>query len=91
MQRQRQARSKRRNCEVESSKVGEEEDTTNQEDNDAHMKSQHSTRGRAGATTDTASELLSVGPRCLEDLGQGKGNADLGGAFLSDALTEEER
>jgi hypothetical protein len=81
--------------EVESSKVGEEDNTTNQEDNtDAQYEKSYSTRGRAGATpTDTASEPLERLARdALSDLAKEKETPiSAGASFLSDALTEEER
>jgi hypothetical protein len=79
--------------EVES-KVGEEGDTTNQEDNtDAQYEKSYSTRGRAGATTDTASEPLERLARdALSDFAKEKETPiSAGASFLSDALTEEER
>lgn len=84
--------------EVQSSKIGEEDDTTNQEDNtnaatDAQYEKSYSTRGRAGATTDTASEPLERLARdALSDLAKEKETpVTAGTSFLSDALTEEER
>jgi hypothetical protein len=80
--------------EVESSKVGEEGDTTNQEDNtDALYEKAYSTRGRTGAATDTTSEPLERFARdALSDLAKEKDTPiSAGASFLSDALTEEER